>query len=340
MIRILALAIAALLAFAATASAETVPALDQGRPTLRAEAIVTGAVVRIGDLIDHAGIVAGVPIFRAPDLGVTGTVSTDAVIEAVRPHALIGIDTAGLSEVTVTRASRPIPAADIESRIVQALAAQYALGAPKDIVLNFDHELHTLHVEPAAKGTPRVADVTYDARNGRFTATLDIPAGATSRGVLRLTGRATATVETLSLARAVARGEIIKQADVVVERHDRAEVHGVVLGKIEQAVGLAARNALQIGTPLRPADLMKPELVQRNEAVTLVYRVPGIVLTVRGKAAEGGAEGDVIVVTNEQTKRPVQGVITGQGRVTVSGASPRIAANILPTAPAMQANGQ
>ena len=49
---------------------------------------------------------------------------------------------------------------------------------------------------------------------------------------------------------------------------------------------MAARRALRAGQPLRSADLMKPELVQRNETVTLVYEVPGIVLTMRGKALE------------------------------------------------------
>ena len=77
---------------------------------------------------------------------------------------------------------------------------------------------------------------------------------------------------------------------------------------------------------------MKPEMIQRNESVTLVYRVPGITLTVRGKATEGGAEGDVITVTNEQTKRPVQGVVVSAGQVVVSGVAPRLAANIPPGA--------
>ena len=73
--------------------------------------------------------------------------------------------------------------------------------------------------------------------------------------------------------------------------------------------------ALQAGRPLRTADLMKPDLVQRNETVTLVYEVPGIMLTMRGKAIEGGAEGDVISVLNEQSKRTVQGTVIGPGRV-------------------------
>ena len=54
---------------------------DQERPRLKAEATVTGNVVRIGDLVAHAGIIANVPIFRAPDLGATGTVPAEAVVD-------------------------------------------------------------------------------------------------------------------------------------------------------------------------------------------------------------------------------------------------------------------
>ena len=102
-------AIAALAAMTTLASASA----EQARPVLKAEAVVTGDIVRIGDLVENAGIVANVAVFRAPDLGSTGTVKVDAVLEAVRTHALIGLDTAGLSEVVVVRASRAIPAKEV-----------------------------------------------------------------------------------------------------------------------------------------------------------------------------------------------------------------------------------
>jgi flagella basal body P-ring formation protein FlgA len=73
---------------------------------------------------------------------------------------------------------------------------------------------------------------------------------------------------------------------------------------------------------------MKPELVQRNETVTLIFEVPGIMLTVRGKAMEAGAEGDLVSVLNPQSKRTVQGTVTGMGTVTVVATRPRIAANV------------
>ncbi len=327
MIRTFIVTATALFALAAAAGA----APDQQRPRLKAEATVTGDVVRIGDLVEHAGIVAKVPIFRAPDLGSTGTVPAETVVEAVRAHALIGLDTGDVSEVVVTRASRSIPATTIEDRIARALSAQYALGPAKDITVNFDRELRAIQVEPTAKGEPRVGYLNYDARSGRFDVTLDMPTGATTRGSLRLSGRAAATVEVVTLARQLDRGELLKSADIVVERRPRAEIGRDVVTDRDQVMGLAARNTLQAGRPLRLADLMKPELVQRNETVTLVYQVPGITLTVRGKAAEGGAEGDVISVLNEQSKRTVQGVVSGPGRVIISTGSPRLAANLPPT---------
>jgi len=330
MIRNLTVALTAFLAFAAASSAQVTASIEPEHPVLRSEAVVTGDVVRIGDLVDHAGIIAKVPIFRSPDLGSTGTVSADAVIEAVRAHALIGLDTGGVSEVVVSRASRAIMPKEIESRIAQALAAQFSLGQPDDITLVFDRDLRPVNVEASARGDIRMDGISYDARSGRFDAALDIPTGATSRGRVRFTGRALATMDAVTLARPIARGEIIKQADVIVQRRPRAEVNGTAITDINVAIGLAARNALQPDRPLRAGDLMKPEMVQRNESVTLVYQVPGIMLTVRGKASEGGSEGDVITVLNEQTKRPVQGVVAGPGHVVVGGATPRLAANIQP----------
>jgi flagella basal body P-ring formation protein FlgA len=135
----------------------------------------------------------------------------------------------------------------------------------------------------------------------------------------------------VTVSHAIERGAVLKDTDVLLQRRPRAEIGRDAITDRAQAVGFAARTALRPGKPLRSADLTKPDLVQRNETVTLVYQVPGITLTVRGKAAEGGTEGDVISVLNTQSKRTVQGVIVGPGRVVISTGSPRLAANIAPT---------
>ena len=142
---------------------------------MKSEAVINGDIVRIGDLIDHAGIVATVPIFRAPDLGYTGTVSADTVLEAVRKHALTGVDTGDERDVVVTRASRTIPASAIEDAISRTLAARYDVGSSKDLVVSFARDVHAIYVEPSARGELRVTHIDYDPRGGRFDATIETP---------------------------------------------------------------------------------------------------------------------------------------------------------------------
>ena len=77
------------------------------------------------------------------------------------------------------------------------------------------------------------------------------------------------------------------------------------------------RRTVRAGQPLRSADLMKPEIVQKNDMVLLHYEVPGIVLTMRGKALDSGTRGDMVSVLNVHSKRTIQGIVTAPGRVTI-----------------------
>ena len=51
-------------------------------PVLRASVTVSGDIVRIGDVIDNAGTAAQIAIYRAPDLGTTGTLPVAQVLDS------------------------------------------------------------------------------------------------------------------------------------------------------------------------------------------------------------------------------------------------------------------
>jgi flagella basal body P-ring formation protein FlgA len=91
---------------------------------------------------------------------------------------------------------------------------------------------------------------------------------------------------------------------------------------------MQARRQLRTGQALKVADLAKPDLVQRDQNVTLIYEASGLYLTLRGKALDNGTEGDVVNVMNLQSKRTVSGVVTGRGQVSISVATPRPEANV------------
>lgn len=295
-------------------------------PALRSEVTVVGEIVRIGDLVENAGAVADVAIFRAPDLGQVGSVPAARVIEAVRRHHILWLNTRGLDEVRVARASRLVANKEIEARVIRALAAQTDLGDVKNLSATLDAEVRTLHVEPNAE--LGIGRASYDARSRRFDVSFDVPTSATRKGALRVTGTLVETVEAVVPVRAINQGEVIKASDLMVERRPKTDVVAV-----EDVLGLAAKRQLRPGQVIRAGDVMKPELVARNEAVTISFEAPGMVLTVRGKALEPGAMGDVVNVLNVQSQRTVQATVSGPGRVTVTAKSPRLAANVETSGP-------
>jgi flagellar basal body P-ring formation protein FlgA len=324
-IRSLLLATALLAGAGATAFAEDRDDVIAA-PVLRASVTISGDVVRIGDLIDNAGTAAQIAVYRAPDLGTTGTLPTAQVLSVLRAHQVIGVDTRDLREIQVTRLARTLEGKDIELQVAHALEHRSGLGDAANLSLTFDREVQDLKLESSNTGAMQPVSARYEPRNNRFDVTFEIANDNVATPTrLRFTGTAIETIEAAVLARNIERNEVIKSSDVVVERRPKAEV-GTDAAARERVVGMQARRQLRAGQALKVADLAKPDLVQRDQNVTLIYESAGLYLTIRGKAQDNGTEGDVVSVLNLQSKRIVSGTVIGRGQVSISVATPRLPA--------------
>lgn len=315
----------ALLAASAAAALAQPPGDVIVAPVLRANVTVSDDIVRIGDLIDNAGSAGQVAIYRAPDLGTTGSLPVAQVLTALRAHQVIGVDTRDLKQITVTRLARTLEGREIEQLVAHALERRNGLGDAANLAITFDRDPGDIRMDASNSGSVQPVSVRYEPRNTRFDVTFEI---ANESGIaaakLRFTGTAIETVEAAVLTRGVERGEVLKSSDLLTERRPKAEV-GTDAAARDNTVGMQARRQLRAGQALRLADLAKPDLVTRDQSVTLIYEAAGLYLTMRGKAQDGGTEGDVVNVLNLQSKRTVSGVITGRGQVTISVAMPRFA---------------
>ncbi|ABD87067.1 flagellar basal body P-ring formation chaperone FlgA [Rhodopseudomonas palustris] len=308
-------------------------------PVLRASVTVTSDLVLIGDVIDNAGSAAKIAIYRAPDLGTTGSLPTAKLLAALRAHQVIGVETRDIREVSVTRLARTVASEEIETQVARALAQNNGRAEPGSFQIKFDRDPQTLQLDPSNSGAMEPVAVRHDARSGRFDVTFEIAGdGSAAPTKLRFTGTAIETVDAAVLARGVERNEVLKSSDVVVERRPKAEIGGDAASR-DDAVGMQARRQLRAGQALRLVDLSKPDLVSRDQAVTLIYQSTGLYLTVRGKALESGTEGDVVNVINLQSKRTVAGTVIGRGQVAVSVATPRILAAAAPADAATPRSG-
>jgi flagellar basal body P-ring formation protein FlgA len=307
------LAIGAALAFALFA----LPALSDEQPRLKAHVTVHGPLVTLGDLIEGAGLAASVAVFRAPDLGTAGTVRADRIVAEAVAHGITGLDTNGISSVSVSRTGREIGADEIKATIAGQLVASGRGDSVADIDVTLDRFDDPFVIEQSATAPLTIDQLEYDPGSGRFSAMLKVADSNTAGGGLRITGHAVDIVEVPVLARPIERGDIINASDIVINRVPRRTLRPEIVTNAARLSGLSARRHLAEGQPLNENDLMEPILVQRGDLVTIVYRTPGLTLTTRGRATSAGARGDVIQVFNIQSKRTVEAEISGPGFVTV-----------------------
>lgn len=301
---VLAMAIAALIASRPAAAA-----------TLLADVTVDGDVVTLGDLFDGAGDLAARPVFRSPDPGVDGMLPARDAIEAARAAGL-DPDPTLLTSVRVIRRTSMIDAPALSRLVAEAVAARS--GAPLDeLSVSFDATPATVPADASSAQPVRIDTITWTEANGRFRVAFLVDTGDSVRR-LDLGGIAVRTAEVAVPVRPIARGEIVGERDVVIERRDRSSLDPGAIVDPAEIVGLAARRSLRAGATVTAAMLEEPKIVRRGDIVTLVYETPGLALSARGRALADAAEGESVSVVNEQSRRTVEGVAIGPDRVRIA----------------------
>ena len=72
------------------------------------------------------------------------------------------------------------------------------------------------------------------------------------------------------------------------------------------------------GKPISPSDLAAPDLVRRQDGVTIRYARGTLTLGLPGRALSAGAAGETVSVLAEGRRRPIRAVVTGHGEVAVA----------------------
>jgi len=299
------------------------PEVAAGKLRLRPDLTLTRDIVSFGDLI--AGLSpqdAAVPAFRAPALGETGTIQVSRIVDAALKSGILrdalDLDSQGLAQVVVTRSARRITSLDVETAVKIALLERFGFDG-RGFALVFDGGAPSVAIEPELTGDMVTLDMTYDARARRVIGRFAVPGSAATRlKPVRVSGQLVETVDVVVPLRSIARGETLAALDVAIERRPRDASTNDQLGEMKAAVGKVAKRALMPGMALRSSDVQREEIVGRGEIVTLIYEARGVLISMRGRANEAGAMGDVIAVTNPQSKRVLQGTVTGHGRINVN----------------------
>lgn len=291
-------------------------ALESGPPQLKAQASVADDVIRAGDLWDNAGTKAQTPVARAPQAGHHLTLDARWLASMA---ASIGLDwrpTSNYDRVVVDRSGQTVDVSAVETELREALTME---GLPKDAEFEISNRSSISIVIPTdVQPTLAIKDVMIDSRTQRFSAMVEVPAGSPQATRVKVVGRTFMTSRIPTLARAMGRGETITSRDIIMVGVRDEAMRQDCATDAQQILGMEPKSLLKAGAPIRMAELQKPVLVARNTLVTMILQTPLMTLTSQGRVSEDGSQGDLVKVTNLQTKQVVEARVQSNGTVLVA----------------------
>lgn len=223
---------------------------------------------------------------------------------------------AGSGEVAAATLAggEPLTAGFARDLVVEELRAQ---GAGPFFEVRIDHPRLPLG-NTATDATEIVLDdVRYQPASGRFEGQLVGLIGVGERFRLAVHGRAPELVEVPTPARPIDPGEILASADLTWRTMRAQRVTPTTLTELDPLIGAEARRRLRPGSALTARDVGPPRLVRRGRPVRLVYLRPGLRLEALGSAQDDGALGALVTVVNADSRRQLQGVVSGPDEVSL-----------------------
>lgn len=285
----------------------------QAEPMLRGDVTVSAAIVTVGDLFEDAGLMAETAVFRAPAPGTSGVLSLQDIASAVQAAGIETFEPAGFERIRVARLGIEIGPDLLSGLIADDLRAKGILNADMDMDIALDAPLPDLIA--ADTQTPAALTILrYMPGSSSFSARFEV---AGIDRPLDVSGQIQLLIAAPHLTRTLPQGTILGPNDVEMRMIPLAYAESTGLVSIEEIMGMALQRQTREGVMLKPSDIAAPEIVSRNEQVTVVFQQGALTLTTTGKALNAASLSQPVSVLNTMTNKVLQGVATQNGTVTV-----------------------
>ncbi len=180
-------------------------------------------------------------------------------------------------------------------------------GFDKGIPLSQLHENYNVNL----------ADFSVNKKNRRFIANVEFSAGEYKENV-EVTGRYEEMVKIPVLNTKLENKSVIISDNIEFAEVPKSSLHADVVQDETLLIGMILKRSMREMTPIRARDILKEQIVAKNNVVNMLYKTEFITLQVNGVAIEDGAKGDLVRVRNSTSNKIVKAKIEDINTVVVS----------------------
>lgn len=118
-------------------------------------------------------------------------------------------------------------------------------------------------------------------------------------------------------AKTLRRKDIISRGDIAQKRVSLGGIRGGYITKFEEILGWEVKRNIPVGAIIGANAVRRQLLVKRGELVVIIAKNAKFEVKMSGVAKSSGAKGDTVQVTNQSSKKVVEGVVIAPGVVQV-----------------------
>lgn len=301
------------LLLAATLLSCTAVAADAA--TLKPAATVADGQILLGDLFDGLSPdVATRVVMTAPAPGRRTALDGAALTRIAAANGVDWRAMVGADRISIDRSAVEITNAVIQDSVRDAVQAA---GAGDGVQVQMDNRTLSLLLPVGNDASVRVENLAYDSKRARWTADLVAPANGPEMLRQSVSGRAVDMVELPVLARRMAPGEVIGEADITYIQQPRDRVQAGSVTDVSEMIGKSLRRAVSPNQAVNGRDVRDPVVVNKGQLVTIVLQSEIMTLTASGKALSDGSEGELVRIVNTSSSRVIEAIVAGPNLVTV-----------------------
>jgi len=119
-------------------------------------------------------------------------------------------------------------------------------------------------------------------------------------------------------SRSLLRGTELQDGDLTTMRMDIANLNGGYVEDYQRLLGMELTRPVRAQTPVKMNFVRLPDIISKGQSVVLRVKLASLTVETEGTALSNGHMGEKIKVRNDQSRRIVDGMVTGPGEVLVA----------------------
>ena len=296
-------------------------ALPVDAASLRQHVIVQGDQINLGDLFEGLEpSLAEKRITASPAPGRRVILDPRSLDRIARMNKIDWQPTSTLDTVTIERAAQTITTDQIVERLRHDVAEKF--DGHEKVTITLDNPSLSVLLPTSVPASFSIGALTVDPTSRRLTATLTAPAEGAAIVETSIAGRINPLIDVPVLAEGRRNGDIIKAEDIIMIETPVDRITPETITKKEELIGKTPKRGMNARALIKIRDVQMPILVKRGEGVVLSMRQGAMTLTVKAKALDDAAKGDIVRVLNTSSNRVLSAMVDGPGAVSIDSTMP------------------